>query len=132
MSTFKLPDWWEPAAWGLVVGAVVTCWSALSLFGWVSAGTAAQMVAQAKQEAVVAYATPACVARFTRQPNARSAWEALNKTEVWDRRAVVVEGGWSAEPGQKLPVELANAISAKCVEQLLALKTLGGVKLNKK
>ena len=132
-SPFKLPElpeWTEPAGWSFVAGTAI-CWITLSSgFGWVSAGTAKQMGERGKQEGVVAYAAPACVARFTRQPNALSAWRALSKTETWDRRDVIVKAGWSAEPGQNLPTELVNAISARCVEELLALKTLGGVKLD--
>ncbi len=132
-KSFEVPVWIKPALWGSAVGAVVW-WIVLSSgFGWVSAGTAKQMSAQKTQDAVVAYATPACVARFERQPNAVAAWKTLNKTEEWGRSEVIEKGGWIAEPGQKLDsTDIAGTIARNCATQLIELKTLGGVKLSTK
>ncbi|KKW40068.1 MAG: hypothetical protein UY89_C0006G0004 [Parcubacteria group bacterium GW2011_GWA1_54_9] len=131
MSSLKFPTWTEPAAYSFVVGAVVW-WIALSYFGWVSAGTAREMATQKAQEAVVAVATPACVARFERQPNAASVWKKLNKTESWERNEMVEKAGWIAEPGQKLSYEVSRAISESCAEKILALKKFNGAKLGAK
>ncbi|MDP2655408.1 MAG: hypothetical protein Q8P17_02550 [bacterium] len=129
-KSFKLPVWVEPSLWGVVVGAAV-CWVTLSSgFGWMSEGTAKKMAVQQTQEAVVAYATPACVARFEKQPNAVDAWKVLKKTDSWSQGDVIKKGGWVTEPGQKLDsVDIADTIARNCATQLVELKTLGGVKL---
>ncbi len=127
-----VPVWTEPASWAFAAGAAVW-WIVLSSgFGWMSEGTAVQMAARQTQTAVVVYATPACVARFGRQPNAVVAWEALNKIERWDRSDVIKKGGWVAEPNQKLESDIASMIAADCAEKIAELKTLAGVKLSAK
>jgi len=131
MSSLKFPAWTEPAVYSFVIGAVVW-WIALSYFGWVSAGTAKEMAVQKAQEAVVAVATPACVARFLRQPNAASVWETLNKTDSWNRSETIEKAGWIAEPGQKLSYDISKAVSESCAEKVLALKKFNGAKLGAK
>jgi hypothetical protein len=128
----KLPNWTEPAIWAFAAGAIGS-WLVLAHgFGWMSAGAAAKMSANKAQEAVVAYATPACMARFERQANAVEAWEALKKADEWDRGGLVEKNGWVAEPKQKLESNIADAIASDCATKILALKTLGGVQLSSK
>lgn len=130
--SMKMPSWTEPVVWALVIGAV-GWWLILAYaFGWMSAGAAAKMSTQKARDAVVAYATPVCMARFERQPNAVSAWQTLKKTDEWNQGDLVVKDGWVAEPGQKLDPDTANAIANTCATKILALKTLGGVKLSLK
>jgi hypothetical protein len=125
----KSPSWVRPAFWGAVVGAV-GWWAVLSWqLGWVSGGTAAQMANEQAQKAVVAYAAPACVARFERQPDAVAEWRTLNRTEIWSQRDVVRDAGWVALPGQKLDPDLADAIANSCAPKILALTEIKGVKL---
>jgi len=128
----KIPSWTEPAIYGILGGAVGWWLILVYGFGWTSAGAAATMSTQKAQDAVVAYATPACVARFERQPNAVAAWETLKKTDDWDRGDLVVKDGWVAEPGQKLDSNTANAVANTCATKILAFKTLGGVQLGLK
>lgn len=128
----KISGWTEPAFWGLLVGALGG-WLILAFgFGWMSAGAATKMATQKAEDAVVAYATPACVARFERQPNAVAAWETLKKTDDWNRGDLVVKDGWVAEPSQKLDSGTANAVANTCATQILSLKTLAGEKLSLK
>lgn len=101
-------------------------------FHWVSAGAAGRMVTQKTQEAVVAYATPVCVARFEQQKNPVAAWNDLKKTEEWSRGDRIVKDGWVAEPNQKIDDNTANAIASSCATQLMALDTLNGTKLGLK
>ena len=130
--SMKMPGWTEPAIYG-VLGGAVGWWLILALgFGWMSAGAAAKMSTQKAQDAVVAYATPACVARFERQPNAVAAWETFKKTDEWSRGDLVVKDGWVAEPSQKLDFNTANAVASTCATKILALKTLAGVQLGLK
>jgi len=126
----KIPGWMAPGFWGIVIGALGGWLILASGFGWMSASAATKMAARKAQDAVVAYATPACVARFERQPNAAAAWAELKKTDDWNRSGVVVKDGWAAEPSQKLDSDTANAVAGACAEKIVALTTLGGVKLS--
>lgn len=131
MST-KMTSWIEPVFWGVVAGAL-GLWAILAFgFGWMSAGNAAKMSTQKAQDAVVAYATPVCVARFEQQPNAVAAWQTLKKADDWNRGDLVVKDGWVAEPGQKLDDNIANAVASNCAEKIMSLKTLAGVQLDTK
>ncbi len=87
---------------------------------------------QKAQDAVVAYATPVCVARFEQQPNAVAAWQTLKKTEDWNRGDTIVKDGLVAEPDQKLDDNIANAVASNCAEKIMELKTLAGVQLDTK
>ncbi len=130
--SMKMPSWTEPAIYA-VLGGAAGWWLILMFgFGWMSAGAAAKMSTQKAHDAVVAYATPACVARFERQPNAVAAWETLKKTDEWSRGDLVVKDGWVAEPSQKLDSDTANAVASTCATKILALKTLAGVQLGLK
>ena len=128
----KMPSWLEPAVWGLMAG-IVGCWLLLSYgFGWMSPVEAGKLSDQKIQDALVAYATPACVSRFERQSNAVAAWETLKKTDDWSRGDLVVKDGWVTGHGQKLNSDTAKAVATSCATQILALKTLAGVQLGLK
>jgi hypothetical protein len=125
----KIPSWVKPAFWGAVVGAA-GWWAVLSWqFGWVSLGTADLMAQEQAQKAVVAYAAPACVARFERQPNAVAEWKTLKSTDTWSLTDAVRKAGWVGLPGQKLDSDLADAIANSCAPKILALTEINGVKL---
>lgn len=128
----EMPNWIKPAIWGVVVGALGWWIVLASVFGWKSPDAVTKISAQRTQDAIVAYATPACVARFEKQPNAVAAWETLNKTEHWMRSDLVMKEGWVAEPNQKLDPFVANAVASACAPEILALKTLAGVQLRPK
>ena len=128
----KMPGWAEPAVWGLIVG-VAGCWVLLARgFGWMSPVEAATLATQRANDAVVAYATPVCVARFEGQPNAVAAWKTLKKTDEWNRDDLLVKDGWVGEPGQKVAPDTGKIIADACSTQILALKTLDGVQLSSK
>jgi hypothetical protein len=97
-----------------------------------SAGAAAKASTQKAQDAVVAYATPVCVARFEQQPNAVAAWQALKKTDDWNRGDLVAKDGLVTEPNQKLDDDTTNAVASSCAEKIMELKTLAGVQLDTK
>ena len=124
-----IPTWVKPSFWGVIFGAVAW-WAILAWqFGWVSGGVAAQRAAEEAQRAVVAYATPACVARFERQPDAPAAWQKLKGTNSWKQDDAVRDGGWVGLPDQKLDPNLADAIAGACAPKILALTEIGGTKL---
>jgi len=131
-KSFEIPALVKHGFWGGVVGAMVW-WMVLSSgFGWMSAGAAKQIAAQQAQTAVVAYATPVCMARFEQQPNSVAAWKALYKQDQdssWQDSTYIEKGKWVTEPGQKLDSYIKDAIADNCASQLLKLKTLDGATL---
>jgi hypothetical protein len=124
-------SWIKPGIWGVVLGAVVW-WGVLFWgFGWVSAGTAKQLADNQTQTAVVATATPDCVARFEQQSNAVASWQALKKSAgEYDQNDYVKKGGWATVPDQKPDSDITSAVADACATQLLALTELDGVKLS--
>jgi len=127
----NIPSWIKPGIWGAVLGAVAW-WGVLSWgFGWMSAGGAKQLADDQTQTAVVAAATPYCVARFEQQPNAVASWQALKKNEAdYNQSDYVKKGGWVALPTEKPDSDMTDAVADACAKQLLALKQLNGVKLS--
>jgi hypothetical protein len=121
----SIPTWVKPAFWGVILGALAW-WAILAWqFGWVSGGAADRMAEAQAQNAVVAYATPACVARFKQQPDAAVAWQKLKGTDSWKQDDAVRDGGWIGLPDQKLDPELATAIAEACTPKILALTDIG-------
>jgi hypothetical protein len=127
-----LPDWFQPAMIGLVAGAAVW-WIVLAMgLGWMSPDTAAQQSVKQAQAAVVAYATPLCVARFQSQPNAVAVWNRLHQVkEEWSWADFIEkENGLIAQPAQPLSSDTTAAIASGCATEVLKLKSIGGVKLS--
>ena len=125
------PDWLQPAALGLIAGAAAWWFVLATGLGWMSPDAATQQSAKQAQAAVVAYATPACVARFARQPNAVAIWKKLAKIkEDWTWADFIEkEGGLIAEPLQQLSPDTTAAIASSCAAAVLKLKSIGGVQL---
>ena len=129
-NAMKIPSWVKPSLWGVVVGAVAW-WVVLAFgFGWVSAGTAKHLADNQVQTAVIAAATPYCIARFEQQPNAVARWQELKKSEKdYDQSDYIKKGGWAAVSGQTLDSDVTSAVADSCATKLLALTELNGVKL---
>jgi hypothetical protein len=112
--------WFKPAAWGAVVGAVVTMFVGFSWLGWTLGSTAERMAAERTNAAVVVALTPACVTRFMQQPGAAAKLAEFQKIESWKQREFIEAGGWATPRGDKTPhTGLANA----CAEELAKAKT---------
>jgi hypothetical protein len=112
--------WFKPAAWGAVVGAVVTMFVGFSWLGWTLGSTAERMAAERTNAAVVVALTPACVTRFMQQPGAAAKLAEFQKIESWKQREFIEAGGWATPRGDKAPhTGLANA----CAEELAKAKT---------
>lgn len=127
-----LPDWFQPTALGMIAGAAVW-WIFLAMgLGWMSPDTAAQTSAKVSQAAVVAYATPVCVAKFASRPNAVADWHKLRSIKESYSWADFIEkqDGLIAEPAQKLSPDTSAAIATGCATEVLKLTSIGGVKLS--
>ena len=119
---------WTQISWSFVLG-VLALFVFLLWLGWTSRGSAEQMAADQTKAAVVAYATPACVARFERQPNAVAAWKELKGIQGYNQGDAIEKGGWVAEPDQKLDSAISRTIASECASKVLELKTIGNEKL---
>jgi hypothetical protein len=126
----KVPSWVKPGIWGVIVGALAW-WAVLGYgFGWESAATAKERADDQTQTAVVAVATPDCVARFEKQANAVASWRALKKSaDNYDQSDFMEKGGWVVLPKQTPDSDYTGAVADACASQLLALKQLNGTKL---
>ncbi|HKT19237.1 MAG TPA: hypothetical protein VJR47_14410 [Stellaceae bacterium] len=127
----SIPSWVKPGAWGVVLGALAW-WIVLSFgFGWMSPGAAKTLADNQIQTAVVAAATPYCVARFEHQANAVASWQALKKSgDDYDEGDYIAKGGWATVPGQTPDSDITSAIANSCATKLLALTELDGTKLS--
>lgn len=127
----NIPAWIKPGIWGALIGAVVW-WAVLAWgFGWVSADAAKKLADDETQSAVVAVASPDCVARFEQQANAVTSWQALKKSaNDYNQSNYIEKGGWAVVPGRKFGSDLRDAVANDCATRLLALKQLNGVTLS--
>src|SRR2546430_17447685 len=58
-----IPIWVKPAAWGVVLGSILTMIVGFSYGGWTTSGTALQQAKQRADAAVTAALVPLCVAQ---------------------------------------------------------------------
>jgi len=129
MQIPELP-WLKPAVLG-VIGGAAAWWIVLSAgLGWMSAGAAAHVAREKARAALVAYATPVCVARFERRPDAVKLWKALKKSaDNYNQTSFLEKRNLVSDPDQKVSGFTAGAIANACSTKLLALKSLDGIKL---
>ena len=108
----KIPSWVKPGIWGMGLGAAAW-WAVLAGgMGWMSGSAAKQLAENQTQPAVVAAATPYCVARFEQQSNAVTSWQALKKSASdYNQTDFVKKGGWATLSGQKLDSEITSAVA---------------------
>jgi hypothetical protein len=127
-----LPDWFQPTALGMIACAAAWWIFLAMVLGWMSPDSAAQASAKDSQAAVVAYATPVCVAKFASQPNAVAVWHKLRsiKESYGWADFIEKENGLIGEPAQKLSPDTSAAIASGCAAEVLKLTSIGGVKLS--
>ena len=116
----QIPEWFKPAAWGVVVGAVGFAIIGFSADWIVTSGSAAQMARNDSEKAVLAALTPVCVAQFGQETRtSRTEHLAALQQESSYRRSDYVEAqGWATMPG----TEAADEDVAKtCATELLKL-----------
>jgi hypothetical protein len=127
----KVPSWVKPGIWGMVIGAAAWWVVLAGGLGWMSGTAAKQFADNQTLAAVVATATPYCVARFQQQPNAVTSWQALKKSAAdYNQTDYVIKGGWAKLSGQKPDSDFSAAVADSCATQLLALTKIDGVNLS--
>src|SRR4029434_5445105 len=99
----RVPQWFKPAFWGAVIGAVGIMIVGFSWWGWTTGYTAQSIARDRADAAVVAALTPLCVASFLQQPDAEVKLAELQKTSSWQQSQSVEKGGWVTPAGRRTP-----------------------------
>jgi hypothetical protein len=115
-----ISQWFKPACWGAVLGAVAIIIVGFSWWGWTLGSTAQRMAQEHAQAAVVATLTPLCVTSFLQQPDATVKLAELQKTSSWSQSGFIEKGGWAAIDGSKEP---NSAVARACADELTKPKT---------
>lgn len=106
------------AFWACVVAIIATLFIGFGPGGWVSGGTAAKMVQDAREEARTQLVADACVARYTKRDDFASDLEKLKAASSWKQGDIVADGGWATVPGMKEPLDAA---ARQCANQLVSM-----------
>lgn len=88
-----------------------------SVGGWKTAGMAEEAARTAVAEARAELVATTCVARFLEQRDLVDSYLRLRNAARWERKILVVDGGWATLPGMAYPDYDA---AEKCADQLIA------------
>jgi hypothetical protein len=105
--------------WSCAGCAVATAIVGFAWGGWVTGGTAGQMVTNATTEARAELAAGICVERFAKGPDATAQLASLKATDSWNQDKFIEDGGWVTLPGTENPIAGAAAL---CARQLIDAK----------
>lgn len=105
----------KPALWGAIGGAIAAAVIGFVWGGWVTGGTAGQMVATGAEAAIVQAFTPLCVAKAEQQPEQLVL---LKKESSWQQADFVVKAGWVANVSEKYRSAVARACASTVVEAI--------------
>ena len=104
---------------GAAVGAVATLIVGFYWGGWVTAGSAKDMVERSTTSAVVTALSPICVDKFQHSAEAATNMTELKKVSSYQQGSFIEKGGWATLPGS----DSANsAVARACAELLGNLK----------
>src|ERR1044072_3497136 len=104
---------------GAAAGAIVTLIVGFNWGGWVTRGTAQEMVQRSTTSAVVSALSPICVDKFQTSAAAATNMAELKKVSSYQQGSFIEKGGWATLPGG----EGANSSVARaCAEMLNSLK----------
>jgi hypothetical protein len=116
----RVPQWFKPAFWGVVIGAVGIMIVGFSWWGWTTGSTAQSMARDRADSAVVAVLTPLCVASFMQQPDAVMKLAEFRKTSSWSQSGFIEKGGWATMNGSSTP---NSAVARACADALMKTNT---------
>jgi len=104
---------------GAAAGAIITLIVGFNWGGWVTGGTAKEMVQRSTTSAVVSALSPICVDKFQQSAAAATNMVELKKVSSYQQGSFIEKGGWATLPGG----EGANSSVARaCAEMLNSLK----------
>ena len=82
--------------------------------GWVTGGTAREMVEQARAD----LAATVCVERFLDAADVQAQYASFKETNTWQRDEFVQKGGWATFAGVEEPIAEAAEICADRLEEV--------------
>ncbi|MBZ0164919.1 MAG: hypothetical protein K8H74_19690 [Notoacmeibacter sp.] len=112
----KTPIWLSPALYGAAAGAAALAFVGFNWGGWVTAGTAQSMSAEAARVAVATSLTPYCLAMAEADPQSATVLAELGEAKGYNRRRIIEKAGWATPLGAEQP---DRALAVAC-EQALA------------
>lgn len=104
---------------GAAAGAVVTMIVGFNWGGWVTGGTAKEMVDKSTTGAVVSALSPICVDKFQRSAEVTVNMAELRKVSSYQQGSFIEKGGWATLPGSD---NANSAVARACGEMLSSLK----------
>ena len=104
---------------GAAAGAVVAMIVGFNWGGWVTGGTARELVQKSTSSAVVAALSPICVDKFQRSAEAATNMAELKKVSSYQQGSFIEKGGWATTPGGD---STNSAVARACAEMLGNLK----------
>jgi hypothetical protein len=104
---------------GAAAGAVITLIVGFNWGGWVTGGTAKEMVQRSTTSAVVSALSPICVDKFQHSAEAAVNMVELKKVSSYQQGSFIEKGGWATLPGSD---RADSAVARACGEMLSNLK----------
>jgi len=104
---------------GAAVGAVATLIIGFYWGGWVTGGTAREMVQRSSTSAVVAALSPICVDKFQHSAEAAVNLVELKKVSSYQQSSFIEKGGWATLPGSNTA---NSSVAQACADMLSNLK----------
>ena len=109
-------EWVKPAAWGFVIGSVLTMIVGFGWGGWVTQGGSDRAAFERSQTAVMTALVPVCLEKSRTDPAGVKKLGALKALgSSWDQRDAVVQAGWATIGEGEANRDVAEA----CAVQLL-------------
>lgn len=110
----------EQTLWTAVGCIIATLVLGFGLGGWVTAGTAQKMAAEAAATSRHELAAAVCAEEFMRPADARARLEKLKGLQWYERDELVAAGGWATMPGEK---EANSVVAEMCAARLADQRT---------
>jgi hypothetical protein len=104
---------------GAAAGAVVTLIIGFNWGGWVTGGTAKEMVQRSTTSALVSALSPICVDKFQQSAEAATNMVEFKKVSSYQQGSFIEKGGWATLPGSD---RADSAVARACGEMLSNLK----------
>ncbi len=104
---------------GAAIGAVATLVVGFYWGGWVTGGTAKEMVQRSSTSAVVAALSPICVDKFQHSADVAVNLVEFKKISSYQQGSFIEKGGWATLPGSATS---NYAVAQACADMLSSLK----------
>ena len=108
---------------GAAAGAVVTLIVGFNWGGWVTGGTAKEMVQRSTTSAVVSALSPICVDKFQHSADAVANMTELKKVSSYQQGTFIEKGGWATLPGSD---KADTAVADACARMLSSMRRTSG------